>query len=133
MNTEIIVAFLGAILGTGGITTVITTIFSRRKYKEESNKMKQDREVELDQYVNEKLKSVTELYISETKQLKESNDKLQCQINDLQNKIQSLMSWIVNDNNNTMNILIAKIREHEPDFDIPETKPFPNPYESDNK
>lgn len=128
---EFIVAIIGSIIGSSGLTAILTTVFSRKKYTEEGKKMQQDREINLDKYVNDKLKEVTEMYRSETKELKDSNIALQAQVTDLQNKIQALMSWIVNDNYATQTFLIAKIKELDPEFEIPETAPFPNPYQID--
>lgn len=138
-NYEFIIALVGAVLGSAGLTTFLTCIANKNKVKEESKKtaeesmtIKQTRELQLDQYINDKLKELTESYRAETNVLKESNLKLQKQVTDLQNKLQALMSWIVNENHTTQAILISKIRELDPDFEIPETKPFPNPYESND-
>ena len=125
---QFIISIIGAVLGSGGIAAVITAILSTRKYKAEARRMEQDTQKDLDRYVNDKLKEVTNMYINETQQLKRSNELLHKQIEDLQEKIQSIMSWIINENYTNISILKAKIQSLDPNFEFPEIRPCPNPW-----
>ena len=73
------------------------------------------------------------MYIEETQQLKHSNEQLHKQIDDLQDKLQMVMSWIVNENYTNISILRAKIQSLDPDFEFPEMKPCPNPWAGDEE
>lgn len=128
---QFIIAIIGAILGSGGIAATITAILSARKYKAEAQRMEQDTQKDFDRYVNDKLKEVTNMYINETQQLKRSNELLHKQIEDLQEKIQSIMSWIINENYTNISILKAKIQSLDPNFEFPEIRPCPNPWAED--
>lgn len=128
---QFIIAIIGAILGSGGIAATITAILSTRKYKAEAQRMEQDTQKDFDRYVNDKLKEVTNMYINETQQLKRSNELLHKQIEDLQEKIQSIMSWIINENYTNISILKAKIQSLDPNFEFPEIRPCPNPWAED--
>ena len=115
---QFIISIIGAVLGSGGIAAVITAILSTRKYKAEARRMEQDTQKDLDRYVNDKLKEVTNMYINEE---------------DLQDKIQSIMSWIINENYTNISILKAKIQSLDPNFEFPEMRPCPNPWAEDDE
>lgn len=129
---QFIITIIGTILGSGGIAATITAILSTRKYKAEAQRVEQDTQKDFDKYVNEKLKEVTNMYINETQQLKRSNEQLHKQIEDLQDKIQSIMSWIINENYTNISILKAKIQSLDPSFEFPEMRPCPNPWAEDD-
>lgn len=129
---QFIITIIGTILGSGGIAATITAILSTRKYKAEAQRVEQDTQKDFDKYVNEKLKEVTNMYINETQQLKRSNEQLHKQIEDLQDKIQSIMSWIINENYTNISILKAKIQSLDPNFEFPEMRPCPNPWAEDD-
>lgn len=129
---QFIITIIGTILGSGGIAATITAILSTRKYKAEAQRVEQDTQKDFDKYVNEKLKEVTNMYINETQQLKRSNELLHKQIEDLQDKIQSIMSWIINENYTNISILKAKIQSLDPSFEFPEMRPCPNPWAEDD-
>lgn len=131
--SQFILALIGTIIGSGGISAIVTALLSSRKYKAEALRMEQDTHKDLDRYVNDKLKEVTNMYIEETQQLKHSNEQLHKQIGDLQDKLQMVMSWIVNENYTNISILRAKIQSLDPDFKFPEMKPCPNPWAGDEE
>lgn len=131
--SQFILALIGTIIGSGGISAIVTALLSSRKYKAEALRMEQDTHKDLDRYVNDKLREVTNMYIEETQQLKRSNEQLHKQIDDLQDKLQMVMSWIVNENYTNISILRAKIQSLDPDFEFPEMKPCPNPWAGDEE
>lgn len=131
--SQFILALIGTIIGSGGISAIVTALLSSRKYKAEALRMEQDTHKDLDRYVNDKLREVTNMYIEETQQLKHSNEQLHKQIDDLQDKLQMVMSWIVNENYTNISILRAKIQSLDPDFEFPEMKPCPNPWAGDEE
>ncbi len=131
--SQFILALIGTIIGSGGISAIVTALLSTRKYKAEALRMEQDTHKDLDRYVNDKLREVTNMYIEETQQLKHSNEQLHKQIDDLQDKLQMVMSWIVNENYTNISILRAKIQSLDPDFEFPEMKPCPNPWAGEDE
>lgn len=131
--SQFILALIGTIIGSGGISAIVTALLSSRKYKAEALRIEQDTHKDLDRYVNDKLREVTNMYIEETQQLKHSNEQLHKQIDDLQDKLQMVMSWIVNENYTNISILRAKIQSLDPDFEFPEMKPCPNPWAGDEE
>lgn len=131
--SQFILALIGTIIGSGGISAIVTALFSTQKYKAEALRMEQDTQKDLDRYVNDKLRKVTNMYIEETQQLKHSNEQLHKQIDDLQDKLQMVMSWIVNENYTNISILRAKIQSLDPDFEFPEMKPCPNPWAGEDE
>lgn len=131
--SQFILALIGTIIGSGGISAIVTALLSSRKYKAEALRMEQDTHKDLDRYVNDKLREVTNMYIEETQQLKHSNEQLHKQIDDLQDKLQMVMSWIVNENYTNISILRAKIQSLDPDFEFPEMRPCPNPWAGDEE
>lgn len=131
--SQFILALIGTIIGSGGISAIVTALLSSRKYKAEALRMEQDTHKDLDRYVNDKLREVTNMYIEETQQLKHSNEQLHKQIDDLQDKLQMVMSWIVNENYTNISILRAKIQSLDPDFEFPEMKPCPNPWAGEDE
>lgn len=131
--SQFILALIGTIIGSGGISAIVTALLSTRKYKAEALRMEQDTQKDLDRYVNDKLREVTNMYIEETQQLKHSNEQLHKQIDDLQDKLQMVMSWIVNENYTNISILRAKIQSLDPDFEFPEMKPCPNPWAGEDE
>ena len=86
--SQFIIAILGTIIGAGGMSAIITAFLSTRKYKAEAMRMEQDTQKDLDKYVNDKLKEITNMYIEETQQLKRSNEQLHRQIDDLQKDVE---------------------------------------------
>lgn len=122
------IAIIGAVLGSGGITALVTTFLSARKYRAEANQIEQESRKEMDKYVNDKLKEVTEMYIKETKELKESNENLNKQINELQSKLQEIMSWVIYDNQNYRLWLETELRKVNPMIEFPRCSAPPKIY-----
>lgn len=132
MDTTFIISVIGAILGSGGLAAVITAILSARKYRAEANDLERKSRQDMDEYMNRRMKELTDMYVKETQDLKAQNKELQNQINDLQDKMQELISWIVHENYTNIALLKAKIKECDPSYQFPEIRPFPNPWKDDD-
>lgn len=122
---NVLIAIITAVIGSGGISAVISAFLSARKYRAEARQIEETSRRDLDQYVNEKLKEVTEMYISQTRELKDANSDLQKQITDLQHKLQGLMSWVIYDNQNYRMWLETELRRLNPNIEFPKCAPPP--------
>lgn len=132
MDASTLIAVLGAILGTGGITAVITSILSARKYRAEAAKIEQETEQRTHEYIRSQIIELSETHKRESEELRRQNKDLNNKINELNDKLRELMIWVVNENYAHISFLKDKIREFDPDFVFPEMKPCPNPWKHDD-
>ncbi len=132
MDASTLVAVLGAILGTGGITAVITSILSARKYRAEAAKIEQETEQRTHEYIRSQIIELSETHKRESEELRRQNKDLNNKINELNDKLRELMIWVMNENYAHISFLKDKIREFDPDFVFPEMKPCPNPWKHDD-
>lgn len=132
MNTTSIIAFIGAVLGTGGITAVVTTLLSARKYKAEARKIEQETEQKTQDYIRQQILELSETHRKESEALRAQNKMLNQRINELNDKLQTLMIWVVDENYAHISFLKEKIREYDPEFVFPEVPSCPNPWKCSN-
>jgi uncharacterized protein HemX len=132
MNGETIAAIIIAILGSGGLGAVITSILSARKYKAEADQMEQENEKarrSFEQDMNEKLNKqfaeLAEIHKNEAETQREQSKILEKEVADLKKQVVLLMSWIMTEDASYRLFLENKIRETEPDFVFPKLKPIP--------
>ena len=112
MNATLISSIIVAVLGSGGISAIITAILSRHKYESEAAKteseaakIKSEADAVVKQtditgidYINRKLQEITEQSNKEATELRNRNDELNERINNLNDRLQVVMCWIVDDN-----------------------------------
>ena len=123
MNTTLISSIIVAALGSGGISAIITAILSRHKYESEAAKteseaakIKSEADAVVKQtdltcidYINRKLQEITEQSNKEATELRNRNDELTERINNLNDRLQVVMSWIVDDNQHYRQWLETKL------------------------
>ena len=127
-----IITLLIAVLGSGGLCSVITAIFSRRKYKAEAalieaeadDKRKAAERESID-YIHKQLKEITETHRKEAEETREQNKALTKRVNDLEATVNKLMNWIVVDNNKRVTWLENELRKRDPDIEFPPVTPPP--------
>ena len=131
-NVEAIMTIVATILGTGGVTALLTTILNAKKYKAEAMRIEQETErdrKESEQRMNESIKNqimeLSEIHKKESAALRKQNKVLSDQINDLNNKIHELMEWIAYDNSKYRGWLETELVKLKPDIVFPNCKPVP--------
>lgn len=129
---EHIVSIVAAILGTGGITAVITALLSARKYRADARAVEQETdaarkrfESEMTEKLNRQFMELAEIHRKEYDAQRLQTKLLETQVTDLKDYINQLVSWIMTDNASYRNFLETKITQLVPDFEFPKTTPFP--------
>ena len=146
MNTTLISSIIVAALGSGGISAIITAILSRHKYESEAAKteseaakIKSEADAVVKQtgitgidYINRKLQEITEQSNKEATELRNRNDDLNERINNLNDRLQVVMSWIVDDNQHYRQWLETKLIELDPSIEFPKCAPTPKVFNISN-
>ena len=132
MSGETIGAIVVAILGSGGLASVITSLLSARKYKAEANQMEQENdkarrlfEQEMNEKIHNQFAELAEIHKREAETQREQSRVLEKEVADLKKQVVLLMSWIMTEDASYRLFLENKIRETEPDFVFPKLKPIP--------
>lgn len=140
VNMEHVLSIIAAILGTGGITAVITALLSARKYRAEARAMEQQTDAarksfenEMTEKLNRQFMELAEIHKREYDAQRIQTKLLETQVADLKDYINQLVSWIMTDNASYRNFLETKITQLVPDFEFPKTTPFPRFEDGDNK
>lgn len=127
-----IIALIVAILGSGGISALITNMLNARKYKAEARMIEEDAdskhqqtEREHDEYIHTQLREITETHRKESEELRRMNKELTARICELEIRINKMMEWIVIDNNSYRSWLETELRKYNPDIEFPKCKPAP--------
>lgn len=133
MDASMVIAIIGAIIGSGGIATVITAILSARKYKSEAEKTEQEaiglhvsNEITSVDYISQQLQTIAADSRRESEILRARNDELNCRINDLNDRLQAVMSWIIIDNQQYRQWLETELIKLKPDIVFPKCPPPPS-------
>lgn len=131
-SSSIIITILGAILGTGGLTALITALLSAKKFKAEAHKIDSEtetvfanNEIAKFEFINKRLQEISENAEAESKALRARNDELNRQITQLNDKLQTIMEWVIYDNQNYRNWLESELRKSNPDINFPKCAPPP--------
>lgn len=129
---ENIIALVAAIIGSGGIATVLTSILSARKYKAEAKVIEADAEErtkkserEYMDYIHSQLKEITETHKQESEELRAMNKELNDKVSALKNELDVLISWIITDNNAYRTWLENELRKRDPELKFPMCKEPP--------
>lgn len=127
-----IVTIIGTIIGSGGLAAAITSLLSIRKYKAEARSIEQEAEnarKEIEQRMNESIRQqimdISNVHKQESEELRVQNEKLYGKIDNLNNKINELMEWIVYDNAKYRAWLENELVKLKPDIEFPECRPTP--------
>lgn len=132
METSTIIAIIASIIGSGGISAILTALLSARKYKSEALKNEQEaagmrvnNEITEMDYINQQLQKISEESRKDYIAMRQRNDELNTRINDLNDKLQTLMSWVVYDNQQYRQWLESKLHEFDPTIVFPRCDPPP--------
>lgn len=138
MEPTTIIAFIVAILGSGGISAVLTSLLSARKFKSEAEKISQEAygihmntEIKGADYVSQQLQAIADNAAKESETLRARNDELNARINELNDKLQALMQWIVTDNQRYRQYLESELLKLNPEMDFPECPPPPRIFKNE--
>lgn len=130
--TQVVIAIITSIVGSGGIAAAITAFLSAKKYKAEADMIEQqsesartESEQKMNEYIRSQLKELSETHKQESDELRRQNRELSDRISDLNDKINQLMTWVVVDNNSYRNWLENELRKLKPDIEFPKCRPAP--------
>lgn len=141
MDMSQIITLITAIIGSGGISALVTARITAKKADAENRHTDQETEglriqneiTEMD-YINKRLQEISEISKKEADDLRLKNESLNDKISELNQKLQSLMEWIVTDNYQYRSWLESKIKEMDPngEISIPETTKPPIIFEKNS-
>lgn len=139
METGTILAIIGGLGGATGISTLLVTIFQRRKYKAEAETIDAANQTTIIHnqqeemtYVTNQLIHLQEMYKSDMEELREANKRLQRKVDGLNKKLMTLMNWIVVDNHKYQTWLEERLKEYDPDIVFQEHMPPPDVFDEDD-
>lgn len=129
---EQIATVLIAVLGSGGLCSIITAFFSRRKYKAEASiieaeaeEKRQKSEREYMDYIHIQFKEITETYKQQAEEQRKVNSELSERVQTLETRINKLMEWVINDDGSYRTWLENELKKYDPDIEFPKCKPAP--------
>ena len=138
-NMQTFLTIVGCILGSGGLSALITALISMRKNKSESLKIDQEtralqtnNDLAIIEYVNKILKESEKNANDIAKETRRENEILRKQIDELNGRLQELMNWVVTDNTRYRNWLERELRKVNPDIEFPECEPAPNVFSNEH-
>ena len=136
--TEFIIALVTAVVGSSGLSAIITTILSARKFRSEADRVQEEtqslrvqNEIAGIDYINKKLQEITEQSNQQSNVLRARNDELNDRITELNFKLQAIMSWIMEDNQQYRLWLETRLKELDPDIEFPHCSAPPNVFGHD--
>ena len=138
-DTEQITALIIAVLGSGGVGSVIASIFQRKKNAAEIEQLRQqvsaaeaDTKIKIDDHIQQRMLELSDTYkkefesrTEELKELRTQNDLLKQQVTDLQSQINQLMSWVVYDSMRYQEWLEKELLAREPNIQFPKFRKPP--------
>lgn len=131
-HTELILAIVSTVVGSGGIASAIVALLSVRKYKAEARILeqqvdtnRQETEQKVNEYIRTQLKELSDTHRAESDELRKQNRELGDKITVLNNRINQLMNWIIVDNNAYRSWLENELLKLKPDIGFPKCKPTP--------
>lgn len=133
MDMSQIISLIATLIGGGGISALITYRITAKKADAENRHTDQETEglriqneiTEMD-YINKRLQEISEISKKEADDLRTKNEALNDKINELNQKLQSLMEWVVTDNYQYRSWLENKVKEYDNEISLPETTKPPN-------
>lgn len=125
-------AILISVLGSGGLCSIITALLSRRKFKAEASiieaeaeEKRKKSEREYMDYIHTQFKEITETYKQQAEEQRQVNIELSERVHTLENRINKLMEWVINDDGSYRTWLENELKKHDPDIEFPKCKPAP--------
>ncbi len=135
---HLVITLIATIIGSGGISAMLATMLSARKYRAEARLIEQqaeaarkDSESRMNEYISTQLKDLAETHKKESEDLRKRNKELSDRVNVLTAKLNAFMNWIVIDNNRYVTWAETKLKEYDPNITFPPYKPAPS-FDSDD-
>lgn len=139
IDTEQITALIIAVLGSGGVGSIVASIFQRKKNAAEIEQLRQqvsdaeaDTRIKIDDHIQKRMLELSDTYkkefesrTEELKELREQNDMLKQQVTNLESQINQLMSWVVYDSMRYQEWLEKELLSREPDIQFPKFRKPP--------
>ncbi len=139
MDAATLATIIVACGGSAGISTLLTTIFQRKKYKAEAETIDTANQTTIIHnqqeemtYVTNQLIHLQEMYKSDMEELRDANKRLQHKVDGLNKKLMTLMNWIVVDNHKYQTWLEERLKEYDPDIVFQEHMPPPDVFDEDD-
>ena len=136
---ENITTLIIAVIGSGGLSALLTAVFSARKFKAEASSVEQQTEANrkiMEHEVSERLHKhfveLAERYKTESEEQRAQTKELEKQVSILNHRLNQLMLWIMTDDASYKSKLEDEIRRTNPDFVFPDIKPIPGWDKCDN-
>lgn len=114
-----IIAGLGALIGSGGVTAIIHELSLRKKVNSDSESQKSEKTTELMKYFTDEIKRINEQTKSQLTEIQAENASLKKEITTLNTRVTTLVRWIMVDNQAYRNWLEDTLKSLDPDVDIP--------------
>lgn len=139
IDTEQITTLIIAVLGSGGVGSIVASIFQRKKNAAEIEQLRQqvsdaeaDTRIKIDDHIQKRMLELSDTYkkefesrTEELKELREQNDMLKQQVTNLESQINQLMSWVVYDSMRYQEWLEKELLSREPDIQFPKFRKPP--------
>jgi len=134
-----ITALIIAVLGSGGLSTLITSLMSRKKNATEIEQLRQqisDNEastkIKMDEHIQKQMLELSTTYkhefesrTTEIKELRKQNDLLKQQVSNLETQINQLMTWVAYDSMRYQEWLETELLKRDPDIRFPKFRKPP--------
>ena len=137
MNSTDIITIVSCVIGSGGISALATSFFSARKYKAEALKTEQEAQrireqskIEEMEYVRNCMKSISEDSRKENGETKKHSEELSSRVDELNDKLQAIMEWVIYDNQRYRSWLEDELRKRDPNIEFPTCAPPPKIFQS---
>ncbi len=118
-TSEIILAIVTLVIGSGGIGSLITIIVNRRKVASDSRATDVHTDIDQFQAITEKLKIMADDADARAEKARQVNDELISKINELNVKLSQLTMWVIGDNMQYRSALETALKQFNPDFSFP--------------
>ena len=134
-----IIAAVGAIIGSGGVTALIHEFTVRRKVNHDADHdhdeieiKKAENTTDLMKYYSDEIKHINDTTQAYLKEIQQENKSLKKDIVSLNGKITALTNWIMRDNANYRSWLEKSLKDLDPNIVLPECAPPPNVFDDDD-
>lgn len=121
-----------AVVGSGGLSALLTAILSARKFKAEASSVEQQTEAnhklmeeEMSERLHKHFVELAERYKAESEEQRAQTKELEKQVSILNRRLNQLMSWIMTDDASYKSKLEDEIKRTNPDFIFPHMNPIP--------
>ena len=118
-TSEIVLAIVTLVIGSGGIGSLITIIINRRKVASDSRATDVHTDIDQFQAITEKLKIMADDADARAEKARQVNDELISKINELNVKLSQLTMWVIGDNMQYRSALETALKQLNPDFTFP--------------